>query len=368
MEIDYGMRITFVLPPPDFSGGIRVVAEIAQGLTARGHSVTAVWPNRRPWSFKGKVHHLMKYFRLPQVNREPIKSYFDAMSIPTRQLETFRPVLAADVPDADVIVATWWETANWIAPLPSNKGVKAYFLQQYETAFGSPKSQVDATWRLPIHKIVCSKWLAEKAAKEFNDQDVDIVNNGIDSELFNAPPRGRQDVFTVGFLYDHRPVKGYATAKQVLQRVARSIPLRIIGIGTWHPSSEHSLLPNTLFAYRPEQALLPELYSRCDAWLCTSTSEGFHLPPHEAMACRTPVVSTKVGGPIDYVKEDVNGFLADIGDVDRLAERLVELARMPETRWSQFSDNARLTATEYSWPKAAEQMEAVFIKILGRDS
>ncbi|MFZ3585099.1 hypothetical protein ACOI1H_23630, partial [Loktanella sp. DJP18] len=34
-----------------------------------------------------------------------------------------------DLPDSDVIIATWWETAEWVAALPSIKGRKFYLLQ-----------------------------------------------------------------------------------------------------------------------------------------------------------------------------------------------------------------------------------------------
>ena len=351
------MRITFVLPTVDFSGGVRVVAEIAQRLIDRGHLVNAVCPGRPDRSLKGKAYHLLQNGTWPKRNASPLRSHFDAVRVPLKVLDTYRPVTAEDVPDADVIVSTWWETAHWVAAMPASKGAKASFFQQYETAFGAPRGGVESAWRLSAHKIVCASWLACKAKADFDDDDVDIVNNGVDSHFFNASPRAKQSTFTVGLLYDPRPVKGLRTALAALALFRTHRPLRVVTIGTFQPEPRLPLPPNTLFAREPEQALLPELYARCDAWLCTSTSEGFHLPPHEAMACRTPVVSTRVGGPTDLIQEGVNGFLADVGDGQRLSEHLETIAAMSDDAWRAMSAAARETAVRYSWPLAAEQME-----------
>src|SRR5688572_1539410 len=44
---DLPMKITFVLPPPDLSGGIRAVVAHAQRLMLRGHEVVVVFPKHR---------------------------------------------------------------------------------------------------------------------------------------------------------------------------------------------------------------------------------------------------------------------------------------------------------------------------------
>ena len=56
-------------------------------------------------------------------------------------------------------MATWWETAEWVARYPASKGAKAYFIQHHEVHEGLPADRVNATWRLPMHKIVIANWL-----------------------------------------------------------------------------------------------------------------------------------------------------------------------------------------------------------------
>ena len=52
---------------------------------------------------------------------------------------------------------------------------------------------------------------------------------------------------------------------------------------------------DTEFHLRPPQDRIRDIYSKCDAWLFGSRSEGFGLPILEAMACRTPVIGTPAG-------------------------------------------------------------------------
>ena len=49
----------------------------------------------------------------------------------------------------------------------------------------------------------------------------------------------------------------------------------------------------------------------------------------EALAAARPVVATRVGGVPDVVRDGVDGFLVEPGDVEALAERLERLARRP---------------------------------------
>jgi glycosyltransferase involved in cell wall biosynthesis len=119
------------------------------------------------------------------------------------------------------------------------------------------------------------------------------------------------------------------------------------------------LPPGSRYEQQPPQHRVRELYASCDVWLCGSRSEGFHLPPLEALACRTPVVSTSVGGPIDVVEGGTNGWLVPIGDVAALADRLADVLRAPEERWRALSSAAHATAQRSSLERATHRLEQV---------
>src|SRR5581483_3214649 len=147
------MRITFVLPHAGMSGGNRVLAIYADRLHRRGHTVAVIsQPSSRP-SLRTKLRSLVGGRRWTK-DCEPEPSYFDKVSVPHRILEAQRPVVDNDVPDADIVLATYWRTGPWVAALSPRKGAKAILLQGYELSPGQADPVMDANWRLPLHKIV----------------------------------------------------------------------------------------------------------------------------------------------------------------------------------------------------------------------
>ncbi len=120
--------------------------------------------------------------------------------------------------------------------------------------------------------------------------------------------------------------------------------------------------PGATFTLLPPQDRIRDIYASCDVWLCSSTSEGFGLPVLEAMACRCPIVSTMVGGPIDLITEGVDGFLVPISDAAAMADKANRVLTMPEADWRKMSDAAYAKATGYSWNDAVDRFEAALTK------
>ncbi|MEG5066272.1 glycosyltransferase family 4 protein [Microcoleus sp. B3-A4] len=219
------------------------------------------------------------------------KSHFDKVDVESRVIETNRPIIDLDVPDADIVMATWWETTEWVAKLSPSKGTKVYLLQHYEAFDYVPQGRVEATRRLPMHKIAVALWPADIARNQYGDLSVFLVPPTADTKQFYDPlsrapqPRGKQLVPTVGSYYTTTPGKGCDIALKAFSIAAEKIPnLRLVAFGsgnTPHPN----LLPDGLeYNKAPTQDQVKEFYSKCDAWLFSSRSEGFGLPIIEAMA------------------------------------------------------------------------------------
>ena len=115
------MKITFVLAIADLSGGVRVVSIYADRLKRRGHDVTIVVrpPPRRHLPRKGVLRH---HRPGPARGGGTGPSHLDQLDVDVRYIDGHRPVTAPDVPNADVIVATWWETSEWIESFPASRG------------------------------------------------------------------------------------------------------------------------------------------------------------------------------------------------------------------------------------------------------
>ncbi len=63
------------------------------------------------------------------------------------------------------------------------------------------------------------------------------------------------------------------------------------------------------------------------------------------MSCGVPVVATNIGGIPEVVIHGETGYVAELGDVSRMAKYVVELIDNPK-KWNAFSKNARKIAEE----------------------
>ncbi len=360
------MRITFVLPTVDMSGGARVVAIYAKALVSRGHEVMLVSPPAAATTFRRKVKSFLTGKGWPREARR-LPSHLDQSGLNHRVLERWRPVNDADVPDADVVIATWWETAEWVNALTSRKGAKVYFVQGHEVYSYLPVVRCHATYKFRMHKIVISRWLKDVMRTQYGDEVVDMVHNSVDRTQFFAAVRGKQAVPSVGFLYATGPIKGLEISLAALRIVRQRFPdLRLICFGSEKPDADLPLPEGVEFTLSPRQNQIRNLYSQCDVWITASRTEGFNLPAMESMACRTPVVSTKTGWPEEVIESGKNGVLVDIDDVAGLARGVERILSLGSEEWKVVSQRAHETASAGSWEESSRGFENALVNACQR--
>jgi glycosyltransferase involved in cell wall biosynthesis len=363
------LRITFVLPHAGMAGGIRVLAIYAQRLRERGHDVRIVSRNWIPPGRRGKAWARVRRWLHradPRPDKGPLDpSHFDALDIPLTRVVRDRPITDADVPDADVVVATWWETAHWVHDLSARKGAKAYFVQDYGAHIGQSMEVVAATWHLPLHKIAISRWIMSLISEHCEDRDVDYVPNAVDLEQFYAPLRGKQSRPTVGMLYYLQPQKGCEIAIKAIEIARRTIPqLEVVSYGPSEDSRDLPLPPRTRhWTFAPDDQL-KDIYASCDAWLFASRKEGFGLPILEAMACRTPVIATPAGAAPELIAERGGGVLVRPNDAEDMAAAIVRVTNMADGDWLRMSEAAYATATRFTWNDATDLFERSLYKAI----
>ncbi|MEG3847871.1 glycosyltransferase family 4 protein [Microcoleus sp. herbarium19] len=351
------MKITFVLPTLCLTGGIRVVSIFAERLRKRGHEVFVISvPHSQP-SMRQQVKSLLRgrgWISTPE--NEP--SFFENLGVENKVTERYRPVEDKDVPDADVVVATWWETAEWVAKLSPSKGAKAYFLQHHEIFDYLPQGRVEATWMLPLHKITISQWLVDLARTKYGDRQVSLAPPSVDTKQFYACPRHKQSVPTVGIMYSTIHWKGTDIALKAFSLAAANIPnLRLVAFGSDAPSPELPLPENAEYVIQPDQDKIKDYYSKCDAWLLASRSEGFGLPIIEAMACRTPVISTPAGAAPELLSGGT-GILVRPEDPEEMAKAIEYICQLRNVEWQAMSEAAYAKVINYTWENATDYFEA----------
>ena len=347
------MRITFVVPLLDVSGGSRIVAGHARNLASRGHDVLVVAPAPPVPGLKQKVRTLFGFGPVP-VPRE--KSHYALESVPIH-VGSQHQIGTADVPDADVIVATWWETAEWVWNLPPEKGAKVHFIQHYEAFPQQPAERVDAVWRLPLFKVAVAQWLIDLGRERFGIEGMALVPNSVDHHLFLPRKRTKGHPPTVGFLFHESAYKDIPTTLGAASMLKRKMPgARLISFGGNRPR-KGELPPEVEFYHLPKQEEIAQIYGRCDAWLSTSLTEGFNLPPLEAMASGCPAVCSKTGRPFEIIKDGVNGYLVDQQDTRGFANALESILSLSDDDWAAMSSAASRTVAHPTWQESSALFE-----------
>lgn len=349
------MRITFLSPFASLAGGVRVMAIYAARLQARGHEVTVVsQPGAKPTLKRRLQTALGLRERMHRPKGTPLLDVLGARHV---VLDHDGPITADDVPDGDVVIATWWETAIWAAALPASKGRKFYLLQDYETFKKGRSEAVSATYELPLKKIAVSEYIAGMLAEHHGIADVDVVPNAVDLDQFQAPERARNSALTLGYVYTRKPRKNVGLAVEVLEQARAEIPgLRAMAFGSVTPLPVVPVPDWISFHHAPPQQEIARIYAACDLWLFTSLHEGFGLPILEAMACGTPVLATRAGAAPQLI-DGVNGSLLE-PDPEAFLSEIRRFAQMSPEAWRTASDAARATAASYSWEDATDRLLA----------
>jgi glycosyltransferase involved in cell wall biosynthesis len=360
------LKISWILPRTGLSGGVKSTRLLAEAMVARGHDVTIAYleAGDSPWPSPLHVgrfaRRAIKALREP---REPTPHHLQSSTaklIPVAGNE----VLHTQVPDADFVIGTWWETLEWMRSWPARKGIQAHFIRHYET-FGGDPERVKAVYRDRTMKFVIARWLQRLMMQEYGHPQAVLVPNGVDWHQFHAEPRGKAPAPTVGLQYSQVKWKDTGTAFEAIRIAQRTLPdLRVIAFGNKPLQPSDNPPKNLEFFLRPPQDEIPRLYARTDCWILSSITEGFGMPGLESAACRCPVVCTRCGGPEDYVNEGVSGYLVDVGNAQQMARRILDVVTQNEADWRRMSEASHAVARTFNWERSAEILEDALLAAL----
>lgn len=351
------MKITFVLPYISMTGGVRVAVTYADRLRKRGHQVHIVHKPFPATPMRAQISSLIKG-RSTLSNEKCKISDFGIADIPNTLIRHPGPIVDTDLPNADVVVATWWETVEWVANLSNEKGVKVHFVQHHEVFDYLPVERVKAAYRLPMYRIAVAQWLVDVLTQDYKCRHVDLVPNAIDHRRFVTTPRAKGQVPTVGLFYALPYWKGCETSIAAYQLAKQRIPnLQLVAFGALKPSAHLKLPSDVAYHCRPQSNDLPQIYAQCDAWLFASRVEGFGLPILEAMACRTPVIATMTGAAPELLSKGGGVLLDNPEDIQGMASAIESICHLSDEQWQEMSNIAYAVATRYTLDDATSLFE-----------
>ena len=353
------MRIQFILPMAGLTGGVKVVFQYANFLHKQGHTVTILYPgklfpdNGIRWRAEAIIRHgkysLQALAGISEANWFPL----DVPIIRTPSLEK------RYIPDADITIATSNETADWVAKLPPRCGDLFYFIQAYED-WSRTIDEVNATWKLPLKKIVIATWLKNIAKQKFGEPVCGVVVNGINLTEFFTTKREAHSQPRILMLSHNIASKGLEDGFSAIKLIRTKVPnIQLVMFGAKPPRTDMPL--GTEYHRLPSNETLRDLYNSCDVYLCTSWVEGGPLPPMEAMACSCAVVTTRVGAVPDYTIPGKTALVVPTQRPDLLADAVVSLLSNQQLL-QDVSTAGHAYIQQFTVQQAAESFEKILLE------
>lgn len=350
------MRICFILPIINLSGGIISTIELANQLLAKGHEVTLVHPSviiapRLRWfNFRSIWSSLTVRHKAEDLLYKRIKPKCRMIKVPTLK--------ERHIPDAEIVIATWWETAYYVNNYSAAKGTKYYFVRGYEV-WSADKELVERTYSLPLKIITTSTSLKNLLSSTLDVEVIGTVPNGVNFDLFyktknDRPADGLQ---RIGMVYRGFKWKGMREGFEAFHLAKQAVPeIKLVLFGS--PAGE-DVPADVEFHEHPDVDALRALYNSLDVFVLPShPAEGFANPPMEAMACGVPCVLTGVGGIPDYTIAGKTALVVDPHDSTALAETLIRLLTDKELRHS-VAQGGYEHIRNFSWEKSAATLETI---------
>lgn len=229
--------------------------------------------------------------------------------------------------------------------------------------------------RRVAYRIAVSESARRTVAEHFPGS-YHIVPNGIDVDGF-AAPRPRPPAFAPGMrhvLYVGRlePRKGLEFLIRAMPRVAERAPatrLLIVGDGPDRGKLEslaRAVRCDVRFDGRVGDDDLPAYFQACDVVCSPATGgESFGIVLLEAMACRTPVVASRIDGYAGLRGDNDCAVLVAPEDSDALAAALADLLRDEERRHA-IGGRAYARAQQFDWRVLAGALESIYYNLLSR--
>ncbi len=224
-----------------------------------------------------------------------------------------------------------------------------------------------------------SAYLRDKTLSNYKIvKDIEVIPNFIDIDKYKRDkpedskchkkkyaPNGERILIHIS---NFRALKRVPDVVKIFDQVNKKIPSKLILIGDGPDRGETERLTRELglsdsVVFMGKQDSLVEILSIADIFIMPSQSESFGLSALEAMSCGIPVISSSVGGLPELNLHGETGFIAEIGDVDRMARYTIDLFGN-EKKYEVFCVNARKRAEEFSEDKIVPLYEKYYKKIL----
>lgn len=347
------MRIAFILPNKDLTGGMKALLEQVKQQALLGHKVYVY------------IKHSNEQCALPEW------SGLKERDIAGQKVIAPEDSYLEEIAEVDVIVLGWMRQ---IPDFVDARVPVVLWEQGSELLFGdcgnvlSSKSKLRVSlhhlYRSPVDIFAVSP-IIQTILKARYGRECQLLPPSIDTNLFM--PKDKEAKTATKLLLVGNPqleFKNFALAFKAIElALQKGVYFEIAWAAQKQPTEKLNF--PVQYHVNVSQNELAVLYQKADIFLFTSLYESFGLPPLEAMATGTAVVATNCGGIETYAQNGENALVYRQGEPAALADALVELSRNEEKR-TQMGVLGRKTALKYSPEKTALLLEKLLQELISR--
>lgn len=332
---DKPLQVVYLLGHVSVCGGVKIILEHANELIKCGAEVTLLSHFPKPEWFEIQAI----YFQVP-----------------------FGIELARGIPsDCDVIVATYWDQLS--ACVESGIAPVVYFEQgdfhlwDWESVTDQKKKEIYALYQLPSYITTCSATGARKIREVFQ-RDATVFPNALNDQVFFPKDTGIEGTDILGVGGEQATFKRIPDIWQACQLVqSKGFNITFTWVTQNTPSK-----PLGHVVVSPPQPALGDIYRQARIYVCASEYETFPLPPLEAMACGTPVITTPNAGVLAYGVDQENCLFFLPGDTHDLAEKIMTLLQDP-ILYRKLQENGYHTARRFKWSQIIPQLKNYYEEV-----
>jgi N-acetyl-alpha-D-glucosaminyl L-malate synthase BshA len=227
-----------------------------------------------------------------------------------------------------------------------------------------------------------SEYLRARTVREFDVKNqIQVIYNFVNCDVYcrdkEAPKRrleyAKNDERILVHLSNFRPVKRITDVVEIFDKVRKKIPSKLLLIGDGPDRSRAEWLAvqkgihdDVLFLGKQDE--IHEKLALADVMLMPSELESFGLAALEGMACEVVPIATRVGGVPEVIEDGKSGFLANVGDIDAMANYAIDLLG-DSVRLQNMAKAARASAqSRFCTTKIIPQYEDFYRRVLERSS
>lgn len=179
-----------------------------------------------------------------------------------------------------------------------------------------------------------SQYTANKIIETFTFNNIDIILNSVDTNLFSPllslETKEKHDTFKLLFVGSLRKMKGADLLPRIMRELGNSYTLYYTADEDDYDSSIQ--IPENMFPLGKlnVQSELIKLYQNNDALLFPTRLEGLSLAALEAQSCGLPIITTNGSSMPEIVQQGKTGFLCEQDNVHEFIARIKQLKNSPE--------------------------------------